>query len=61
LRGGNPARNENLERAAELDRNLRELWSKHPNFVFVPHHTSFMKKVTMGLEALQQAVNKLPV
>ncbi len=43
IEGGNPVRNESLVRAVELDGRLRELWSKHPRFVLVPHDVSFMR------------------
>ena len=36
---------------------LRELWSKHPNFHFVPHSTSFLAKLQDGLEQLQIIVD----
>ncbi|MCB9727896.1 MAG: ATP-binding protein [Deltaproteobacteria bacterium] len=59
IEGGNPVRNENLERAVALDARLRELWSSHPRFVFVPHSASFMQKITTGLGALDQMVREL--
>lgn len=52
IEGGNPARIESIEEAKVIDQKLKSLWSKHPNFVFVPHEKSFMKKVNSGLREL---------
>lgn len=57
IEGGNPQRTESLQEALELDRKLRALWSKHPRFVFVPHETSFMKKINAGLRELAKVVS----
>jgi predicted ATPase len=57
IEGGNPARTESNEEARHLDVRLRELWSKHPNFHFVPHSTSFLAKLQDGLEQLQNIVD----
>lgn len=56
IEGGNPARVESNEQAVRLDRKLREMWSKHPNFTFVPHNPSFIKKVNVGLEEVAKIV-----
>lgn len=58
IEGGNPVRIENLSEALEIDKKLKNLWSKHPNFVFVPHSNSFIKKVNNGLVELFKIVNK---
>jgi hypothetical protein len=57
IEGGNPARTENNEEARELDMRLRELWSKHPSFHFVPHSASFFAKLQNGLRQLQQIID----
>jgi len=57
IEGGNPARTESNEEARHLDMRLRELWSKHPNFHFVPHSTSFFAKLQDGLGQLQKIVD----
>lgn len=57
IEGGNPARIESLEQAIELDKKLKELWSNHSNFTFIPHNPSFIKKVTSGLDALAKVVS----
>ena len=59
IEGGNPIRIETNEEAVILDRKLKALWSLHPRFVFVPHDTSFIKKIYGGLEVLTQIVNDL--
>lgn len=58
IEGGNPARTENNEQARQLDMRLREVWSKHPNFHFVPHTTSFFAKLQDGLAQLQAIVDE---
>jgi hypothetical protein len=58
VEGGNPARTETNEEARRLDIRLREVWSKHPNFFFVPHSTSFFAKLQNGLSRLQTIVDE---
>jgi len=57
IEGGNPARTESNEEARQLDMRLRELWSEHPNFHFVPHSASFFAKLQDGLGQLQKIVD----
>ncbi|MBW2224851.1 MAG: ATP-binding protein [Deltaproteobacteria bacterium] len=57
IEGGNPARTESNEEARELDMRLRELWSKHPSFHFVPHSASFFAKLQNGLGQLQRIID----
>lgn len=59
IEGGNPIRNETLEQAVILDAKLRVLWSQHPAFSLVPHHDSFLQKITVGLHTLQKIVEGL--
>jgi hypothetical protein len=59
IEGGNPIRNETLEKAVELDGRLRALWKKHPKFVLVPHNPSFFKKISYGLAVLDGIVSEL--
>jgi predicted ATPase len=56
IRSGNPVRVETDTQAADLDGQLRELWSQHPRFFFVPHNHSFFRKLTLGLAALESIV-----
>ncbi|GAB4420761.1 MAG: hypothetical protein OHK0056_31380 [Bacteriovoracaceae bacterium] len=59
IEGGNPVRNETLDAAVALDKKLRDMWSQHPRFIFVPHDPSFFKKITYGLASLQSMVSQL--
>ncbi len=58
IEGGNPARTESNAEARELDMRLREVWSKHPDFHFIPHSTSFFEKLRVGLAELQRIVDE---
>lgn len=58
IEGGNPTRIESIEDALVLDQKLKKLWSQHPNFIFVPHNVSFIKKVNSGLEELAKLVTQ---
>jgi len=57
--GGNRYRTENNDEAVALDRRLRELWAPHPRFHLVPHSTSFIRKVNVGLSILESVVAEL--
>lgn len=59
IEGGNPIRNESLEQAVELDQRLHSLWDRHPRFIHVPHHSSFFKKISLGLAELERVVTQL--
>jgi hypothetical protein len=59
IEGGNPIRIESNEEARRIDRKLRALWSRHPRFVLIPHHVSFVKKIMQGLAALEDIVSQL--
>lgn len=59
IEGGNPARIESNAEAARLDEQLRQIWSAHPRFFFVPNDRSFFKKMTMGLAAMESIVGQL--
>lgn len=45
IEGGNRVRTETMEEAIALDKKLREVWSKHPNYYFIPHNVSFLQKI----------------
>jgi predicted ATPase len=59
VEGGNPTRIETNEQALRLDQRLRQIWSKHPRFVVVPHDPSFIKKILFGLATLESIVAQL--
>jgi predicted ATPase len=56
IEGGNRYRTESVQEAIDVDRRLRELWSSHPRFHFVPHNPSFLRKITVGLAILESIV-----
>ena len=56
IEGGNRYRVESNDAALDLDRRLRALWSAHPRFHLVPHHESFLHKITVGLSILESLV-----
>lgn len=58
IEGGNPARTESNAQARRLDVALREVWSDHPQFHFIPHSTSFFAKLQDGLTKLQEIVEE---
>ena len=59
IEGGNPARLESIGKAAELDAELRAVWSQHPNFRLVSHQESFLRKITTGFAILEDMVGDL--
>lgn len=58
IEGGNPMRIESLEEALRLDQKLKSLWSRHPQFVFVPHDVSFIRKVNSALKEVAKIVTQ---
>ena len=58
IEGGNPTRTEDNAEARELDVRLRDLWSRHPSFHFIPHSSSFFAKLTQGLSQLDRIVHE---
>jgi predicted ATPase len=59
IEGGNPTRSESLEEAVALDEKLKKVWSKHPNFIFVPNRDSFLSKIRFGLDAILNTFEKI--
>ncbi|MDP3232838.1 MAG: AAA family ATPase [Myxococcales bacterium] len=59
IEGNNPMRIEDGATARTLDLKLRELWSQHPRYTFVPNNHSFFRKISLGLEALQSLLTQL--
>lgn len=57
--GGNRYRTEDNDQAVALDQRLRALWAPHPRFHLVPHSTSFIRKVNVGLSILESVVAEL--
>lgn len=55
----NRFRTESQEQAAALDAALRALWEQHRVFMFIPHTTSFFRKMTMALGLLESQLSQL--
>jgi len=53
IEGGNPSRVEDNAEARRLDGRLRDLWSQHPAYRFIPHTSSFFAKLQHGLRELE--------
>lgn len=56
IKSNNPFRTESAEQAIKLDNQLQEIWSKHPNYYFVPNHSSFMKKIATGILTINKVL-----
>lgn len=56
---GNPIRNEDQRRAIEIDLRLKDLWSKHPNFVYIKNEPSFLKKTMEGIKSIDHIIRTL--
>lgn len=52
IEGGNPIRIESIDEAIVIDRRLQDVWSRHPNYCFIPHEPSFLKKLQVAIETL---------
>lgn len=57
ISSNNPQRKETEKQAIELDRALQKIWSKHPNYHFIPSGNSFVNKVREGLRVVETVVN----
>ncbi len=53
---GNPVRNEDQKKAIEIDLKLKELWSRHPNFIYVKNEASFLQKILAGIKVMDELV-----
>lgn len=61
FQSGNPYRTEDNKMAIQLDQKLQKIWSKHPNFIFIPNQDSFVQKIMIGIDAIKKAINELEV
>ncbi len=59
IEGGNPSRKETNAEAAEIDRKLHQIWSRHPKFKVVGHQSSFLEKITIGLSLIETMIREL--
>lgn len=53
---GNAVRSESPQLAIQIDERLRDLWSRHPRFAFVPHRERFDDKIAAALVALRACI-----
>ncbi len=51
---GNTVRSEDLDTAVRIDQRLREVWSSHPNFLYVPQAARFDDKLAAARHAFAQ-------
>lgn len=58
ISSNNPVRNESSEQAAEIDKQLQNIWSKHPNFYYVGSSESFVKKIMFGIMTIENVINR---
>lgn len=59
IEGGNPIRTESLDEAILLDKELKSLWSRHPNFHLINHSPSFIHKINEGLMVMYDLLNSM--
>ncbi len=60
VKSNNPYRTEDSRTAVALDEKLQQVWSRHPNYHFVPAQLSFMAKINHGLETIAGVLNQMP-
>jgi predicted ATPase len=58
ISSNNPIRTESSKEACVLDKKLQQIWSKHPNYHFVKSSESFVKKIMLGIETIQDVIAK---
>ncbi len=56
IEDGNPTRHESLNEALTLNQKLKDIWSKHNNFTYIPHEKSFMKKLQRAHECILKLI-----
>jgi thymidylate kinase len=54
----NPVRTESKQQAIDLDKKLKRIWSKHPNFHFVGSNESFVKKIMFGIMTIENVIGR---
>jgi predicted ATPase len=59
VKSNNPYRTEDSRTAVSLDEKLQRVWSRHPNFHFIPTELSFMAKINNGLQAIASVLDQL--
>ncbi len=59
IKSNNPTRNESEQQAVELDNRLKEAWSNHPNFNLVNSSESFIKKIMLGINTIEDVIERI--
>ena len=59
VKSNNPYRTEDARTAVALDEKLQRVWSRHPNYHFIPTEASFMAKINHGLEVIGRVLARL--
>lgn len=59
ITSNNPYRNEDSQRAIELDEKLQKIWSQHHNFSLVKCNESFIKKIMFGIMTIENVINSM--
>ena len=60
VKSNNPYRTEDSRTAITLDEKLQRVWSRHPNYHFIPAQLSFMAKINHGLQTIAGVRNQMP-
>lgn len=60
VKSNNPYRTEDSRTAVALDEKLQRVWSRHPNFHFIPAQLSFMAKINHGLQTIAGVLKQMP-
>ncbi|KHT64858.1 hypothetical protein RJ45_04210 [Photobacterium gaetbulicola] len=58
ISSNNPVRNESSQQAAQLDKKLQKVWSRHPHFYFVGSSESFIRKIMFGIMTIENVINQ---
>jgi predicted ATPase len=60
VKSNNPYRTEDSRTAVALDERLQRVWSRHPNFHFIPTELSFVAKINHGLKTIAGVLKQMP-
>lgn len=58
ISSNNPVRNETQQQAIDIDKQLHDIWSKHPNFNYVASSESFVQKIMFGIMTINNVIKK---
>jgi thymidylate kinase len=58
INSNNPVRTESKQQAIDLDKKLKDIWSKHPNFHYVGSNESFIKKIMFGIMTIENVIGR---